>query len=242
MSVPDNPASFSSSSADQTSLAQEFDVQRIHAPVYREHDEPRDGLEPIPVWMGMAFGALLFWGGMYMASNAGDYRGDVFDRLDPKPPVYKVEVIPTDEAGLKKLGERIYFNCIACHQLTGEGVPNQFPPLNKSEWVAGDKASVARLARVLLYGLSGEVAVRDGKFNGAMPAWGGQLKDYQIAAVLTYIRSNWDNKAGPVFPADVAAAKKTVGGRTAALTAADLEKVPLDYLDPGATPPPAGKK
>ncbi len=228
---------------DETSDTQEVDVQRIHAPVYREHDEPRDGLEPIPVWMGMAFGALLFWGGMYMATNAGDYRGDVYDCLDPKPPTYKVEVIPTDEAGLKKLGERIYFNCVACHQMTGEGTPNQFPALNKSDWVAGDKASVARLARIVLYGLSGEVTVRDAKFNGAMPAWGGQLKDYQIAAVLTYIRSNWDNKAGPVFPVDVAAARKAVGARATALTVGDLEKVAVDYVDPGATAPAvAGKK
>src|SRR5580704_1874797 len=99
MSEPDNAI------PDETSDAQEVDFQRIHATVYREHDEPRDGLEPIPVWMGMAFGALLFWGGMYMATNAGDYRGDVYDRLDPKPAAFKPEVIPTDEAGLKKLGE-----------------------------------------------------------------------------------------------------------------------------------------
>ena len=221
--------------SDDSSEAAEFDVQRIHAPVIREHNEPRDGLEPIPVWLGMAFGALLFWGGMYMASNAGDYRGDVLDRLNPKPPVYKVEVIPTDEAGLKKLGERIFTNCVACHQLSGEGTPNQFPALNKSEWVAGDKASVARLCRVLLYGNTGEITVRGNKFNGTMPGWGGQLKDYQIAAVLTYIRSNWDNKAGPVFAKDVAAAKKAVGARSAPMTAAELEKIALDYVDPGAT-------
>lgn len=216
----------------------DIDVQKLHAPVYREHDEPHDGLEPIPVWMGMAFGALLFWGGMYLASNSGDYRADVYDRPMPKPPTFKVEIIPTDEPGLKKLGERIYANCIACHQPTGEGIVNQFPALNKSEWVAGDKASVGRLTRTVIYGLTGELTVRGNKFNGAMPAWGGQLKDYQIAAVLTYIRGNWDNKAGPVFAKDVSAARKAVGARSTAMTAAELEKeVPLDYVDPGATEP-----
>jgi mono/diheme cytochrome c family protein len=240
MSAADDPRS-EGFTADDTNEAQEFDVQRIHAPVIREHNEPRDGLEPIPVWMGMAFGALLFWGGMYMASNAGDYRGDVYDRSNPRPAQFKPEVIPTDEAGLKKLGERIFTNCLACHQLTGEGEIGKFPALNKSEWVAGDKASVARLSRILLYGLTSDVTVRGNKFNGTMPGWGGQLKDYQIAAVLTYVRSNWENKAGPVFAKDVAAARTKVGARQTAMTAAELEQVPVDYIDPGATPAAAPK-
>ncbi len=235
MSEPIEPQQPGGFVPDDSGEATEFDVQRIHAPVIREHNEPHDGLEPIPVWMGMAFGALLFWGGMYMAESSGNYRGDVYDRFDPKPPTYKVEVIPTDEAGLKKLGERIYSNCVACHQQSGEGTPNQFPALNRSEWVAGDQASVARLSRILLYGLSGEINVRGAKFNGAMPAWNGQLKDYQIAAVLTYIRSTWDNKAGPVFAKDIAAAKGIVGARSSPMTAAELGKLSLEYVDPGAT-------
>ncbi|MCE9532084.1 MAG: cytochrome c [Planctomycetes bacterium] len=230
------PRPYSSEGMDASGDARDIDVQRIHAPVIREHNEPRDGLEPIPVWMGMCFGALLFWGGMYMSSNSGEYRGDVYDRPEPKPVVFKVEAEPTDEAGLRKLGEKVFAQCAACHQPTGEGLPNQFPALNKSEWVAGDKASVARLSRILLYGMSGEVTVRGNKFNGAMPAWGSQLSDTKIAAVLTYIRSNWDNKAGPVFAKDVKAARDAVGSRSSAMTAAEIEKVPLDAIDPGATP------
>jgi len=240
MSVPENHQP-NPPVPDDLDEAQEFNVQALHAPVIREHNEPHDGLEPIPVWMGMAFGALLFWGGMYMSSNAGDYKKDAFDRPSPKAAVFKPEIIPTDEAGLKKLGERIYSNCMACHQQTGEGAPNQFPPLNKSEWVDGDKASTARLARILLYGLGGEVSVRGSNFNGAMPAWGGQLKDHQIAAVLTYVRSNWSNKAGPIFPKDIAAARTAMGARSTAMTAAELEKIPVDQVDPGATPPPEKK-
>ncbi len=223
-------------------LTEAHDVQQIHAPVYREHDEPFDGLEPVPFWMAVVGGGLLFWGGLYMAFYGGEYRGDVYDRHAPKPPIYKPEVIPTDEAGLKKLGERIYTNCMACHQPSGEGTPKQFPPLNKSEWVVGDKASTARLARILLYGLSGEVNVRGQTYNGAMPAWGGQLKDYQIAAVLTYIRSNWENKAGPIFKEDIEAARKAVGARSSAMTVSDLEKLPLDHVDPGAKQPTPPKK
>lgn len=243
MSVPTPPPADVPADADtpdpaaDPNEAREIDVMQLHTPVFREHNEPHDGLEPIPVWMSLVFGGLLFWGGMYLASNAGDYRGDVLDRNAPKPSRVRPEIIPTDEAGLRKLGEKVYANCIACHQTSGAGLPNQFPPLNKSEWAAGDKASVARLTRIVLYGLQGEIDVRGGKFNGAMPAWGAQLKDYQVAAVLTYIRGNWENKAGPVFTKDVAAARAAVGKRTTALTVADLEKLPTDYIDPGATEP-----
>jgi mono/diheme cytochrome c family protein len=40
-----------------------------------------------------------------------------------------------------------------------------------------------------------------------MPSWKGQLSAGDIAAVATYIRSAWGNKAGPVTEADVAAVK-----------------------------------
>jgi mono/diheme cytochrome c family protein len=41
-----------------------------------------------------------------------------------------------------------------------------------------------------------------------MPAWKGQLKDAEIAAVITYIRNSWGNKASAVTAAQVAAGTK----------------------------------
>ena len=41
-----------------------------------------------------------------------------------------------------------------------------------------------------------------------MPAWKGQLKNADIAAVATYIRSSWGNKASPVTEAEVAGVPK----------------------------------
>jgi len=227
---------------DDTSEAKEYDVQRVHAQVIREHNEPRDGSEPIPVWMAIVFGGLMFWGGMYMASNSGDYRKDVYDRHEPKALPERGESIPTDAAGLKTLGEKIFNNCAGCHQPSGEGKPKEIPPLNKSEWVAGDKASTARLARILLYGLQGKITVRENEYSGAMPAWGTTLKDHQIAAVLTYIRMSWDNKADPVFTRDIEAARKVVGARSSSMTVAELEAILIEYVDPGATPPSTPKK
>jgi mono/diheme cytochrome c family protein len=41
-----------------------------------------------------------------------------------------------------------------------------------------------------------------------MPAWKGQLSNAQIAAVVTYIRDAWGNKASAVTEAQVTAAAK----------------------------------
>jgi len=66
-----------------------------------------------------------------------------------------------DEPALIRLGEKKFNSiCLTCHQASGEGNGKEFPPLNKSEWVVGNKSSPARLARILLYGLGGEIEVR----------------------------------------------------------------------------------
>jgi cytochrome c oxidase subunit II len=97
---------------------------------------------------------------------------------------------------LKQRGEKVYAaNCVACHQANGKGVPNAFPALAGSPVVNGPKQE--QLAVVL---------------NGrkAMPPWKGVLSDTDIAAVVTYTRNSWSNKAQEniVQPAEVVAARK----------------------------------
>ena len=81
-------------------------------------------------------------------------------------------------------------NCAACHRLSGEGLPGTFPALNGDPFVVGDPAPV--IATVL----NG----RKGKL-GQMPTWKDQLNDQQVAAVVSYIRHAWSNKAKAVTPA-----------------------------------------
>ena len=97
---------------------------------------------------------------------------------------------------LKQRGEKVYAaNCVACHQANGKGVPGTFPALDGSPIVNGPKGP--QIDRVL-----------NGK--GGMPAWKGTLSDTEIAAVITYTRNNWSNKAQEniVQPAEVLAARK----------------------------------
>ncbi len=101
---------------------------------------------------------------------------------------------------LKVQGEKIYAgNCVACHQLTGMGVPGAFPALSGSKIVTGAKDGQVA---VLLNGV-----VKDGKPT-AMVSF-KHLSDVEIAAVITYTRNSWANKTGDsVAPADVKAARK----------------------------------
>lgn len=103
--------------------------------------------------------------------------------------------------------------CVTCHQPTGMGIPVAFPPLAGSDWVKGDKA---RLIKISLYGLMGEVEVNGVKFNGAMPAPGippGSLTDQQIADVLTFVRNSWGNSASAVSPSEVSTVRASIKDR-----------------------------
>jgi cytochrome c oxidase subunit 2 len=97
---------------------------------------------------------------------------------------------------MKQRGESVYAaNCIACHQANGKGVPGAFAALDGSAMVNGPKAAQIN---ILLNGKAG------------MPAWKATLSDTEIAAVITYSRNSWSNKAAEniVQPAEVLAARK----------------------------------
>jgi mono/diheme cytochrome c family protein len=70
--------------------------------------------------------------------------------------------------------------------------------------------------------LIGDVEVQGQVYNGAMPAWGPSLSDAEIAAVATYIRSSWGNKALPITAETVAKARAAHAGRTTPWTIPEL--------------------
>jgi mono/diheme cytochrome c family protein len=131
----------------------------------------------------------------------------------------------TVAAGKEQLpdGKQVFSTtCAACHQATGEGVPGVYPPLAGSEWVNGEDAKVIR---ILLHGVTGPIEVAGETFNSMMPPWGGTLKDADIAAVLTYVRSQWGNKGAPITAAKVASIRAATSTRTTPWTAAELAAV-----------------
>ena len=89
-------------------------------------------------------------------------------------------------------------NCLACHQANGEGVPNAFPPLAKSDFLNADHN---RAINILLHGRSGPITVNGKNFDSVMPAIA--LNSGQIANVLTYVINSFGNNGGQITPAQV---------------------------------------
>lgn len=99
--------------------------------------------------------------------------------------------------------------CAACHKPQGEGLPGTYPPLAGSEWMKG---SPAKMAALVLDGLSGPIMVKGQPYNELMPPL-RFLTDQQIADVLTYTRQSFGNRESSITFRDVATvrAKKAVG-------------------------------
>ncbi|HVY71656.1 MAG TPA: copper-containing nitrite reductase [Verrucomicrobiae bacterium] len=97
-------------------------------------------------------------------------------------------------------GKQVFMQtCFVCHQVNGEGVPNQIPPLAKSDFLMAD---AERSVRIVLQGRSGEIEVNGKKFNGTMVPL-NNLSDEDIANVLSYVRNSFGNAGDTVSPATV---------------------------------------
>ncbi len=119
------------------------------------------------------------------------------------------------------------------------GVAGQFPPLVASEWVVGG-AWVAdnHLVKILLAGMQGPVQVKGNTYNNAMPPW-AQLKDEQIAAILTYIRSEWGNAAAPITADYVKTIRAASADRKDPWTQKELKAIPAETIPAGGAAPAA---
>lgn len=123
------------------------------------------------------------------------------------------------ERALRGRGEPLYAAvCASCHQPSGRGQPGVAPTLAGSPWVRGPPA---RLARILLHGMSGPLVVDDQPFNADMPR-SAAPEDEQIAALLTYIRDAFGNNAAPVPAALIAEVRQQTLGRHLPWTAPEL--------------------
>jgi mono/diheme cytochrome c family protein len=122
---------------------------------------------------------------------------------EPASPAATAAATTVANAANANDGGKVYTtNCASCHQANGQGVEGNFPPLAGNPVVVGDPSTVIH---VLKYGLSGKINIKGHEYNGMMPAWGQQLSNGDIAAVVTYIRASWGNSASAVTSADVAA-------------------------------------
>ncbi|TWU40100.1 hypothetical protein Q31b_34440 [Novipirellula aureliae] len=88
----------------------------MHAVVYREKTEPREGSQPIPIWLILASFSLLMWGGWYLGRFSADFAVDRYEG----PNAYASSSALTTEKRITQIdpvlmGKRVYTNCAACH-------------------------------------------------------------------------------------------------------------------------------
>ena len=104
--------------------------------------------------------------------------------LEKKKEAIKLAELTEKEWLLAELTERgavVYQkNCVACHQMNGEGLPPIFPALAGSDIVMFDKD---RNVEILMEGVQG----------AAMQSFANQLSEVDMAAVITYTRQAWGN-------------------------------------------------
>lgn len=230
--------------------SEQVNVAGIHDAVLREQRDPREGMEPVPIWLWLAVSLLIGWGGWYLGTFSGGYRADGFDEraggaffgAGAAAQATGGAVSKDDPAAaFAKLGKRQFTsNCQSCHQATGLGQAGVYPPLAGSEYVLGCKK---RLIAIVLKGLQGPFKVKGATYNNVMQAWEPVLDDKKVAAVLTFVRGEWGNQAPPISPEEVAAVRAEFASRKVAWTEADLlaipENSPINVAPPAPAAPPS---
>jgi mono/diheme cytochrome c family protein len=206
----------------------------------REHIEPGEAHRPISVWVIAFLGTLLFWGGWYVQRYSGGYEAQVYDEQSLGLAGAKSNAVTVIDPYV--LGKRLYGDtCAKCHQPDGLGLPGQYPPLSGSEWVLAP--GPARMIRIVLDAVQGPIKVKNLEFNNTMTPWRDTLTDQQIAAIVTFVRTQkeWSHNASPVTPEEVAAIRQKTKDRTATgpWTANELLALPEHESPPDPKAPPA---
>lgn len=159
--------------------------------------------------------------------TASDRLAGVTEQVVDEHPMPPIPAHLSDaEKNQFKAGHEIYFrdaHCATCHQADGKGLPPAFPPLAESPWVTEDHD---RLIKLTLHGLMGPFELHGKKYEGQVPMtpFGGMLKDDEVAAVLTYVRNNFGNKAPAITPEQVAKVRADTKARAAFYTVEELLK------------------
>jgi mono/diheme cytochrome c family protein len=116
-------------------------------------------------------------------------------------PTLAEALLSSPEPGSMLRGQKIYEQtCLTCHQADAGGVPGMTPPLQKSPYVQGPSV---KLIGIVLNGLNDGVEIDGESYSNPMPPFSTVLKDQEIADVLSYVRSHFGNKAGPITVAQV---------------------------------------
>lgn len=174
----------------------------------RENSEPFEASTPIPLFLLGLVSVLLAWAIYYIVTANPHTPVQYGDRRT----LADLSASAAKTSGAVVDGAQVFSTqCIACHQASGLGIPGVFPPLAGSEWATGKDRLIVQ---ILLHGIEGPIVVKGAHYAGSMPKFGDKLSDAEIAAVTSYVRSQWGNSAGAISTTTVAAERSRTSGQS----------------------------
>lgn len=179
------------------------DLDRLHSAVKREKEDLAPESQPAPLWAMFLLMLVAIIAGGQLGPMTGSFSFNVSNPFaaagggDPRPGGAGAGAALDPFAMAMKKGSSGYAVCGGCHQGNGGGLPGQFPPLAKSDYVLG---GTERLIRIVQHGLTGPVTVNGQGFNppGGMQPFGATMSSQDLANVLTFVRNSWGNEASMI--------------------------------------------
>jgi len=186
--------------SNQTGMNDEEMVE-VHAKLNKEKHPPTQGFLIAPLIFVFVFGCLIFVCSIQLAHSTNGFQ--------IHPPTELVELSEEEKEALRierkiDSGKKLFaVNCASCHQASGMGLGDQYPPLAGSEWVS---VNPELIIKVITKGLKGEIQVKGKTYApaGGMAAVSNLKTDREIANVATYVRQAWGNESPEVSDEEVA--------------------------------------
>jgi mono/diheme cytochrome c family protein len=184
--------------------------------------EPSSTFAAVPMWLIVGTLVMFFLGAWFFDTRGGWFEAKVYEPQVSIPDLERFQPPPAEGPDLRLGRVKFELICAQCHNTDGSGKPNQAPPLVGSEWVLGNPNRVIRIPQL---GLNGPIQVSGQQWNLSMAAMGAPFNDDELAAVLSYIRTSWGNKASLITAEQVKKVRDELKGRSTATTVDELNKV-----------------
>lgn len=122
-------------------------------------------------------------------------------QTDAAQPSRSMQFSAQEAENVLKQGAALYRDhCVECHGKAGEGFPPSYPPLASNRSLTAHSA--INPIRIVLNGGYPPSTSGNPRPYG-MPPFGPAMNDTEVAAVVSYIRNTWGNRAALVSPVEV---------------------------------------
>jgi len=189
--------------------------------------EPIARRAAVPAILFGLLAACLFWADVHIMGHGGELDARVHYPFNSTNELGQMHItIPEDPR--MTMGRELYPRaCASCHQTDGSGgVSQNCPPLAGSDWV--NTKDPNRLIHLVLKGATGPIVVNGKTWSGGtMTPFEESFGNAEIAAILSYVRNSWGNKAPMVDEAEVAKVRTAIKDKRGVYNSDELLQMPV---------------